>query len=308
MMIQNYLCLVAGEDPRRIQGLHRSSISRLRAYAIALHIPVGLWAVSGYLIGEKIFALAIGPAAFVALCAAIAIYLVERLILATPRSWCMNLGRLGIGLVTALIGASAVDLVIFDREVAEQLRRTEVQSLSTSYDRAIADNQQRTELLRKEWLRVQALANCEANGTCGSRIRSTGPIFRELTKQAEVLRKDYLDVLGQTDALKVDKGRAIESVKVSGDVVERAGLLARVEALHLYTSENRTAFVAWVLFFSLVLSFELMVVFVKLVFPPTVDDQIENMREEISYMKARAFRVAVLSPLASARALLESGA
>src|SRR5688572_28544349 len=145
MAIRNYFCFVTGEDPRRVAGLHRSSITRLCAYAIALHIPVGLWAVTGYVIAASIFELPYGPASLVAICAAATVYLVERLILATARSWCMNIGRFGIGLVTALIGASAVDLVIFDREIEVQLREVEIQRLATSYDRAIANSQQRTE-------------------------------------------------------------------------------------------------------------------------------------------------------------------
>ena len=66
------------------------------------------------------------------------------------------------------------------------------------------------------------------------------------------------------------------------------------------------ALVAWLLFFVLVLSMELMVVFVKLVFGETVDDRLERIREQLSRHKAESYLEAMTSPLAGARGLLES--
>ena len=63
--------------------------------------------------------------------------------------------------------------------------------------------------------------------------------------------------------------------------------------------------VTCVLFFLLVLFFELMVVFAKLVFGDTVDDELDRIREHISQQKAWAYMEAVTSPVASAKTLLE---
>ena len=56
----------------------------------------------------------------------------------------------------------------------------------------------------------------------------------------------------------------------------------------------------------LVLFFELMVVLSKLVFGETVDDELDQIREQISQQKARAYMEAVTSPVTNARQLLES--
>jgi hypothetical protein len=69
---------------------------------------------------------------------------------------------------------------------------------------------------------------------------------------------------------------------------------------------NTAAFVAWLLFFALVLFFELMVILVKLVFGETVDDRIEAIREQVSHQKAEAFLEAMTSPVAGARRLLDA--
>lgn len=81
-------------------------------------------------------------------------------------------------------------------------------------------------------------------------------------------------------------------------------MLARVQALHEYTTHNTVALVAWVLFFTLVLFLELMVVLSKLVFGDTVDDELDSIRERISQQRAQDYLEAVTSPVAGARALI----
>jgi hypothetical protein len=44
MNFSNYLCAVVGESPERVARLHDSTRRRLKTFAIALHIPVTLWA------------------------------------------------------------------------------------------------------------------------------------------------------------------------------------------------------------------------------------------------------------------------
>lgn len=67
------------------------------------------------------------------------VYLVERIVLATPKVWFVNVSRLVIGLVISILGASTVDLVIFDREIAEQLQRDGEFRLLAEYDAQIQE-------------------------------------------------------------------------------------------------------------------------------------------------------------------------
>ena len=60
------------------------------------------------------------------------------------------------------------------------------------------------------------------------------------------------------------------------------------------------------MFFVLVLFLELMVIFSKLVFAETVDDELDAIREQISQRKAREYQEAVTSPLASAQKLVQA--
>ena len=297
-----YLFHVIGEDTTR--RYHSSTINRIKAFAIAIHIPVALWAVTGYVIASHIFMLEPRSAFFVSLICASLIYLVERLVIAAPKVWFVNLGRLMMGVVIAILGASTVDLVIFDREINQQLIISEKNRITKEFDITISEQTKIVNVLKSDWLDAQAAANCEANGTCGSGVKSIGPIYKELAKQAENLRLDYLAATKQLDELKINKYAALDGAAQSATI--QAGLLARIEALHAYTVENKLALSAWILFFALVLIFELMVVFAKLVFGETVDDVIEQVRESVNQHKAQTFMETTTSPLARAARLIDT--
>lgn len=306
MTMSNYLCHIVGEQPERVARMHASTVKRTKTFAIAIHIPVLLWAVTGYVIASQIFGLEPWAAAAIALFCAGLIYMVERVVLATPKVWFVNVSRVAIGLVISVLGASTVDLVIFDREVTQQLRDAGEARIRAAHDKALDLQKQVIAQKKLDWLKAQDAANCEANGTCGSMLISVGPVYRELARQAEAMKSDYMLAQAQLNDMNTQKSQAVAQWSATGDVGHTAGLLTRVEALHQYTTSNTAAFIAWVLFFVLVLFFELMVVLSKLVFGETVDDELDQIREQISQQKARAYMEAVTSPVANARQLLES--
>jgi len=306
MSISNYLCHVVGEHPARAARMHASTIKRTKAFAIAIHIPVLLWAMTGFLIASHIFNLTDASSVGIALMCSGLIYLVERLVLATPKVWFVNLGRVVIGVVIAVLGASTVDLVVFDREVKQQLFDNGEARIRLAADNTAASQALIVAQKKADWLKIQEAANCEANGTCGSKIRSVGPVYRELSRQAVLSRAEYMTAQAQLAVLDVQKQQAIAQWRSAPHVVEDAGLLARVEALHQYTQQNTAALVAWGLFFLLVLFLELMVVLAKLVFGETVDDELDQIRERISQQKARAYMEAITSPVNDAKHLLEA--
>jgi hypothetical protein len=306
MTISNYLCHVVGEQPSRVARFHPSTLRRTKAFAIAIHIPVLMWAVTGFVIASQIFKLENLQSGVVAFFCTGLIYLVERLVLATPKVWYVNLARVLIGFVIAVLGASTVDLVIFDREVTQQLLQTGEDRLRTEHDQIAERQKQTIERKKADWLTAQDAANCEANGTCGSKLRSVGPVYRELARQANLLRVEYMAEQQQLAQMDEKKSQAIALWRTAPEVTNKAGLLARVSALHEYTRNNTAAFVAWVLFFLLVLFFELMVVLSKLVFGETVDDELDHIREKISQQKARDYMQAVTSPVMDARKLIDS--
>jgi hypothetical protein len=302
--ISSYLCHVVGETPQRAACFHASTVRRTKAFAIAIHIPVLLWGVTGFVIASRIFNQSDAVATSVALFCSGLIYLVERLVLATPKVWFVNVSRVFIGLVISILGASTVDLVMFEREISEQLLISGENTLLAEHAALLAVHAQDVGQKKADWLKIQEAANCEANGTCGSKLRSVGPVYRELARQAELLRQEYMAAQNQLAIATQNKSQALAQWRAAPPTGEKAGLLARVQALHEYTTQNTAALLAWILFFTLVLFFELMVVLSKLVFGDTVDDELDSIRERISQQKARDYLEAVTSPVAGARALI----
>jgi hypothetical protein len=304
--VSSYLCKVIGESPERATRFHISTIRRTEAFAIAIHIPVLVWAVTGYLIANGVFGLSASTSAMIAFGCASLVYLVERLVLATPKSPLMTVGRLMIGIVIALLGATAVDLVIFEREIEKQLIVSKRLEIESEHQNRVIAQAELTEQRRLDWQMAQEKASCEANGTCGSRIRSTGPVYRELARHADFLQAEYVAAGAQLTLLRTTKDQALEAFDAAPPSSMDSGLLTRVKALHDYTTNNLIAFVAWFLFLLLVLFLELTVVFCKIVFGETVDDEIEKIRENISQEKARRYRDAVVNPQAGALALIDA--
>ena len=262
MTINPYFRLILGESAERVARLHQSSISRMKAFAIAIHIPIALWAVTGYIIASQTFGLDTSQSAIVSAFCSVIVYMVERLVLATPKGWGVNALRIFIGLLMAILGASTVDLVIFEREVQASLQKSAEINLRTEHDLLIEQQTNLVNQRRSEWMTARDAANCEANGTCGSKIRSLGPV-------------SYTHLRAH-------------------------------ETLHQYTMNNKAALSAWMVFFLLILFFELMVVLVKLMFGETVDDVIERVRESVNTHKAIAYQEAMTSPLLNARQLIDN--
>lgn len=304
--ISSYLCMVVGETPERVSKFHVSTIRRTKAFAMAIHIPVLLWAITGYLIASEIFEHPEGMSAAVAVICAGLIYLVERLVLAIPKGVFVSLSRVIIGLVIAVLGATAVDLILFEREITEQLNKSGEVNLIAEHDEKISLQSTEVGQKKTDWMTAQEAANCEANGTCGSNIRSVGPVYRALARQSELLRVEYMNAQEQLQSLKLAKDQDLIAWRTTPRAASTYGILSRVEALHTYTIERTAALIAYALLFALVLFLELMVVFSKLVFAETVDDELDAIREKISQRKARDYQEAVTSPLARAQNLVQA--
>jgi hypothetical protein len=231
------------------------------------------------------------------------IYLVERLVLASPKGWIISLIRLSLGFIIGFLGASAVDLVIFNKEINYQLRQNEFQRINIESkqeaDLQLSEVKNRYQL----WQKAKDAAKCEADGTCGTGKANIGPVYKELNAYAETVRQDYIAAQSKLDQINSDKNRRIEESKKYS--IEEAGLLSQIEALHSYISQNKSAKIAYLLFFVMILAFELVTIFVKTVFNETADDLVEKAREGIIIAKANRINSAASQGLIGALGLID---
>lgn len=304
MHVSKYLCAVIGESYESINKKSKSSRTRAVAFAYAIHIPVILWSLTGFIIAKNIFKLDFEPSLLVSAFCALMIYLVERLVISMPKAWYINIGRLAIGLIIAILGASTVDLVIFDREVTQQLVRNGERRIQGQFNDEVKRQKIEVEERREDWAKAKAAANCEANGSCGSGTKNLGPVARELLRQATVMGEEYKAAALVLEKIRSERDAAVASYRLNPTAIEEAGLLERVRALHQYTKRHKAAFAFWVLFFLLVLSFELMVIAVKFAFGETVDDKTAKLKEMLDQKKAENYYETVTSPAFKANQVL----
>lgn len=304
MSLYSYLSTIVGVDSGR--QLHHTTRRRVTAFGLAIHIPVIVWALTGFVIANQLFEQSQGLSGIAALSCGVLIYFVERLVLESPSSWQVNTFRFVLGVAVSILGATAVDLVLFDREVTQQLKAAGAERIRMEFDGQIDKAEQAQAEKKRDWLAAQQAAKCEANGTCGSRIVSVGPVYRELVRQAETLRTDYAETTAALQELRAQKVKALSDWEASDTATKEAGLLARIKALHAYLNDDVVAMAAWGLFFALMVALELMVVVAKWAFGNTVDDEIDAIKELLSLHRVKSYRDAVTSPAYAANRLIEA--
>jgi hypothetical protein len=304
MSLSRYSCIVLGEDPARVRRLHSSTIRRLRAWSISLHIPLALWIGTAFLVSREVFDASAANASGVAAACAGLIYCLERLILAAPKTKGLAALRVFIGLLTALLGACTVDLVVFDKEIKAQLYEEAAARNDIEQTQRLRQLREDLEIARTRWMEARNAAECEGNGTCGSGVRNAGPLYRDLLKHAVQLRADLDRNMARLEQVetKVEHERtALTPDSVKAD----AGLLNRLHALHSFVQRDNIALGFWLTFFFFVLALELSVVIAKFAFGETVDDVIDLCRESAIEYRANGYLEAVKSPLTAARQQLD---
>lgn len=304
--MNKYFCFLLGENQDDSYKWHSSTLTRAKSFAISIHLPVFIWFSIGYLLSTQIFGLSVSAGAFVAALCGLTIFMIERLVIAAPKSLSVTVGRLVIALVVGIIGSAGLDLVLFDKEIDTQLKVSANKTLSDKYKVLIAEQAAGLEQLRNQWKIAQEKALCEANGTCGSGVRSVGPVFREAKRHADSLRADFERAEVKLATLRADFASDARALAADSTVTSSAGLLARINALHQYILTDGLTFVVWLILFVLVTCIELMVVFIKLSFGDTADDEIARLKERVRIHKANEYATAVMSPYAEANDLINS--
>lgn len=305
MFTKYYVATATGVPTERLQGYHASTRERTHAYALALPIPMIIWAVSSFVVACSLFGL--GPATSLAvssLCALL-IFLVERLVMISPRKWYVSICRLFIALLTAVLGACAFDLVLFAPEIEGQIRTEAREKVEKHYEARLSKQETQVSQKKADWLTAQEAASCEADGTCGTRRGGPHKVWREKDRQAKQLRQDYLDAAQALRNLHAEMDTKVSEMATATSVLNDAGLLARLEALHRYTVHHPAAMAAWLMLFMLMVGLETVIILIKHAFGETVDDHIERSRERLHRHQVSEYVEARFSPEARARLLID---
>jgi hypothetical protein len=197
------------------------------------------------------------------------------MILQAPMGFVPAATRLLLGVLSAAIAASVLDIILYDREIVSTLKETMIQRLAQDQARERASIEEGINTGREAWLDARQTANCEGNGTCGSRQRNAGPLYRELLAHAERLHREYEQAAAAGEEMKRRHHGQLELI-TDNSVRSSAGLIARLEALDSHLRTNTTSLVFWALTFAFMLLIELSVLIVKFSYGETIDDRLER--------------------------------
>ncbi len=275
---------VRGEVPEQGIGSFRSTRQRRTATICAVQLPLIIWALCAYMLASQLFGLSMWPSLAVAAGCAYVIFLVEKLVLSTPRTKWMFLARFVLTLLMSALGACVFDLVIFEKDIKAELSA----KAAAAYAQKMQPEVERKadEVQAKDEARKAALdkANCEADGTCGSRKRSPGPIWRELMRQAEEKREEYVTAAAELEELKAQV--KADAAGAGERAVQEAGVLKRLQALHDYIGANKPAMAWWVVLFLVIMLLEASVLLAKYAGGKSIDEKLHEIREDMILQRA----------------------
>lgn len=262
-IFMKYVSLVLGEDTSKY--IDPISKKRSIAYTIAIHVPVLLWLAMGSTIAFNIFELSLLSSIAIGSFMALIIYLIERIIIASPLNWFSFISRLFIGLLIAILGSMGFDEIVFHKEIQLQVQQNAVIECKSITAIDLANK-------KALWLEADKLATAEMQGNGSGRV-GLGVIAKEMLANAQKRKDDY-------DRAQILTTQAnLECIET---VVKSARLLTNIKTLWQLVSNERVIAIAWIIFGLLMVALELFVIIVKVIFnTPTVDDEIIATKNQI---------------------------
>ncbi|ASZ14425.1 DUF4407 domain-containing protein [Chitinophaga pendula] len=210
--------------------------------------------------------------------------------------------RLALALVIAIVISRPLELRIFDKEIQAELVTMEQQVFKKQEDKVKERYQVRMDELHKEIAQLNAatlqqaarrdtlllLAQQEADGTGGSRIRNLGPIYKAKKADADQAAASVEQLAAINNSLINGKRAALQSIDSTMKAEIRAmnrsrldGLASRLDALgHLTASSEPIRWASWFIML-LFIAIETAPVFVKLISPRGPYDDLLEQHEHI---------------------------
>jgi hypothetical protein len=231
-------CFLTGEDYHILKSSTPMSRKKVHSLATVLLLPVIMWFATGYMLVNMVLDLAASTSLVVASVIAVVIFLIERNIIMASGKGVMAM-RVLMGFITALLGSIALDEVIFEHDIDQQMLINKSEMISK---RLIMADSLHSHAIRAQSLIVdeklaawyQALdeARKEADGTGGSgRIGVSGitRMKQEIAAQLEASYRQSDEELKMMTS-RLDSEKALIAAGIE-DSFNNHALLLRIKAL-----------------------------------------------------------------------------
>ncbi|MFG6464163.1 DUF4407 domain-containing protein [Roseateles sp. DXS20W] len=262
---------------------------------LAIQLPVLVWLVSSYVLATGVFGLSQLAALGVAAGLGYVVLLVELVLVLSPRHWATLTARLLLTVLMSALGALAVDVVIFRADIDARLREQKVTALQQEQAVELRGRQEPVEQATTAWQAALRAMDDEATGRGGG-PRGCGEVCRHLKEQVS-MRRDELDEARTALATAQAKAeQAVQALRASPDAAADAGLLHRWTALHGFVLEHPGTALVWAALFLAVMLIEAALVLAKLAGGRTLQEQLDQMRNEVRLEQARRQRAVLCEP------------
>lgn len=268
-----FTSFLLGYDYRVIQKQTILSRQKIKTLGILLMLPVGLWAISAFLLAYNLLETSLYMAIGIGVICALAVYVLDRSFITTSgnekRKTLIFVLRIFVAILSALLGSVALELTIFSGDVANyQEQQQEVKKVEAYHEymeqnnAAITKYDTEIEKLQRRYENLENKYHDELQGR-GSKDRGNGPIAKAIEKDRNAVKVSAVELKAERDAALNDLKEKANTYAQNVTDREHAGIMDSVKDLHAYVFSDRYSAVIYLMLLVLLLIFELMVLLYK---------------------------------------------
>lgn len=294
-MLFKLACFMTGDNPDLVDRYDVTSRKKICLQALNLLIPTSIWFLCGFGAVYVILQKPLWLSLFTGVLMATFIFIIDRTIISMPGSWKVNLMRLGIGALMSVLGATIVDLLIFDDEIRNEIAETtdrhanSIAVLRTQRVQQEVDRQQKTvRELFDLWKEKEQQYVLEATGKLSGH-RGVDTIARSIKAQAYEFEMKHRTAQQRLDSAQAAlSGQLVSEQEAVKSDYRQSGILNRINALDAILDRDHVSKWAYYLMTAICLLLELSVILFKILMPQSpYDDKNDKyralMQKRLSY-------------------------
>lgn len=282
-------CKILGEDYELLMKSSPNSRMKVNVLAFSLLIPTLMWAVTGYLLASEIKEFGILKSLGFAVFMLILVFILESLILRTPKNKVIKWLRISLGVLMAFIGSIILDEWLFKEDIDKQMAFNKMALFQNETAKTIEENQDEIIKAEKElnsrkedWDAALEDATREADGTGGSGNKGVDAIARMKMDVASQKQREYEKAVKQLSDIKASVEKKIsDRIKEVESASNTNSLLSRMQAMFTLIFSDAIMFFVWALVTGILFCLEFIVVILKMNWEDTPYEKYKQTLDEI---------------------------
>ncbi|WP_114749620.1 DUF4407 domain-containing protein [Pleomorphovibrio marinus] len=287
-----------GYDYDKVRAQPTASRQKIVTLGTLLLIPVMLWIVSGFYISRHLMGATLFAASMVGLFLGGVMLIIDRSFIASPKGEhgaVLLYYRLAFALITTLLGALALDLMVFGGDLEEYRVAKGEAIYQEALDGHVAQHHGSLDGLRSEiadeeadYKRLHAAYILDMDGKGGTRKYGEGPVAKAKKRAADERKASLQGLRAKLDR---EKERLEQEAREhAGKVSTQKGdaLLSKLEDLHGLLGERPMGMAVYLVFLAAVFMLETAFVIIKFTCSQTLYEDLLKAEEDIGkYRLAR---------------------